>query len=77
MYEKNVRVLVHKSGAESTDSKLDRDIVRILRLAKNSKASCGFRKVKSGPGKCTTRHTVRSARRLSRLTVSAGCGSKV
>jgi hypothetical protein len=80
MYEKNVRVLIHKSGDESSGSiELDREVARILRLAKRSKASCGSRNVKSESSKCISRRIARSggSRRVPRLTVSAGCGSTV
>jgi hypothetical protein len=80
MYEKNVRVLVHKSVDDPSDSsELDREIARILRLAKRSKSSCGSRKLQSGPGKCTTKATTwpNCGHRVVKSKVSAGCGSSV
>jgi hypothetical protein len=81
MYEKNVRVLVHKSSVDTSSGciELDLEIAKILRLAKRSKSSCGLRKVKFGLGKCMTKATTRPGcgRRVAKSKVSAVCGSRV
>jgi hypothetical protein len=49
MYEKNVRVLMHKSLNEDESDlfELDRDISKILKIAKGSKSSSVPSKLKS------------------------------
>ena len=81
MYEKNVRVLVHKSSVEQSSGsiELDREIAKILRLAKRSTPSCVPRKVKSSPEGCMSKATTRPGcvRRLTKPMISAGSGSRV